>query len=207
MTRTLVVLLLIILPASAMFAQEEEEYRPNRRQRGGGIVGGGGGVTPTWYFLNTDGLNSALGGKGFPALSEDGMFLFGGRGYAYIMLIPNLRIGGLGYGGSMEERRDIDGLYRATKLDVSAGGVTVEYVIPFGRFHVAFGGMIGGGSYTLTMTQAENSGKNWGGLFPTALETNADRRHVMTSEFLTWQPTLTLEYEIHPFIILDVTGG
>jgi hypothetical protein len=207
MTRFLIALLLIVLPAGSLFAQEEEEYRPNRRQRGGGIVGGGGGVTPSWYFLNTADLNDALGVKGFPRLSEDGMYLFGGRGYAYIMLVPNLRIGGLGYGGSAEERVDIDGLYRSTKLDVSAGGVTIEYVIPFGRFHIAFGGMIGGGSYELTMTQAENSRKTWGGLFPTQLESNADRRHVMTSDFLTWQPSLTLEYEIHPFIILDLTGG
>jgi hypothetical protein len=207
MKRLLITVLLLTLTAGSLLAQEEDDYRPNRRQRGGGIVGGGGGVTPTWYFMNTDPLNAALAEKGFPQLSEDGMFLFGGRGYAYIMLIPNLRIGGIGFGGSVEQRRDQEGLYQSTKLDVGAGGVTIEYVIPFGRFHIAAGGMIGAGSYTLTMTQAENTAKTWGGLFPTALETNADRRHVLTSSFLTWQPSLTLEYEIHPFILVDLTGG
>ncbi|MBN1448240.1 MAG: hypothetical protein JXA28_09945 [Bacteroidetes bacterium] len=207
MRRLIVLLLLLGFAAAPMFAQEEDEYRPNRRQRGGGIVGGGGGITPTWYFLNTQNLNNALAEKGFPLLPEDGLFLFGGHGYAYIMLIPNLRIGGMGFGGSLEERRDNLGLYQSTRLDVGAGGVTLEYVFPFGRFHVAVGGMIGGGSYTLTMTQAENSAKSWGGLFPTTLESNPQSRHEMNRSFLTWQPALTLEYEIHPFIILGLTGG
>ncbi|MCB2205510.1 hypothetical protein KQI65_12255 [bacterium] len=206
MTRILVLLLLVLLPAASLLAQEED-YPRNRRQRGGGIVGGGGGVTPTWYFINTSPLNSALAEKGFPALNEDGMFLFGGRGYAYIMIVPNLRIGGMGYGGSAEERVDIDGLYRSTKLDVNSGGVTIEYVIPFGRFHIALGGMLGGGSYTLTMTQSENRDKTWGELFPVEFESHADRRHVLTSDFFTWQPTLSLEYEVHPFAIVDLTGG
>ena len=67
--------------------------------------------------------------------------------------------------------------------------------------------MRGGGSFTLTMTQAENTTQGWGGLFPTDLENNTDARQVLESSFFTWQPTLTLEYEIHPFVILELTGG
>ncbi|PLX29133.1 MAG: hypothetical protein C0600_08965 [Ignavibacteria bacterium] len=205
--KKLCIALVLLLLTTASASAQEEEYRPNRRQRGGGIVGGGGGVTSTWMFMNTGKLNSALAEKGFPTLSEDGLFMFGGQGHAYIMLIPNLRMGGMGFGGGFEERRDLDGLYQSTKLDVSAGGVTIEYVIPVGRLHFAVGGMLGGGSYTLTLTQAENAGKTWGGLFPTELETSSDRRHELEQSYFAWQPWLTVEYELHPFVIVGLTGG
>ncbi|MDX9759610.1 MAG: hypothetical protein RBU27_10660 [Bacteroidota bacterium] len=210
MQRILTLLLLLLLTVPALMAQEEDEdfeIRPNRKPHGGGIVGGGGGITPTWHVLNTADLNTALAGKGLPALDEGGAFLFGGQGYAYIMLIPNLRVGGIGYGGSLESRRDEAGRYQATSLDISAGGVLLEYVIPFGRFHVAIGGMLGSGAYTLTLTQSDNTGKNWDGLFPSTPVSAVDTRHELKSSFLTWQPALTLEYELHPFVLLGVTGG
>lgn len=214
MFRPLIALLLLLLLVPPAQAQDEDDFeiRSNRRQRGGGIVGGGGGVIPTWHFLNTKDLNQALATKGLPALEEGGMFLFGGQGYAYIMLIPNLRVGGLGYGGSMESTwesntRGYPGQVRSTKLSLSAGGLLLEYVIPFGRFHVALGGMIGGGSYTLTLMQTDDTPKSWNGLFPSSPVSAVDSRHELHSSFLTWQPALTLEYEIHPFIVLGVTGG
>lgn len=209
MKRVLTVLLLLFLFVPGAMAQDDDdiELRPNRRARGGGIVGGGGGVTPAWHFLNTVELNGALGAKGLPQLDEQGLFLFGGQGYAYVMFVPNLRIGGIGYGGSTEARRDADGRYQSTRLDVGAGGVLLEYVIPFGRFHIALGGMLGSGSYTLTLTQGDNTGKTWDGLFPSSPTAAVDSRHSLKSSFFTWQPSLTLEYELHPFIVLGLTGG
>ncbi|MBR9975675.1 MAG: hypothetical protein KFF77_08845 [Bacteroidetes bacterium] len=213
MSRLLSALLLLLLLVPTAQAQDDEdiEIRPNRRQRTGGIVGGGGGVIPAWHFLNTKDLNQALATKGLPALDEQGMFVFGGQGYAYIMIIPNLRVGGLGYGGSIEaselSNRRVGGPWSSTKLSLSAGGLLLEYVIPIGRFHIALGGMIGGGSYTLTLTQIDNGPKDWGGLFPSSPNSAVDTRHELRSSFLTWQPALTLEYEVHPFIMLGVTGG
>jgi hypothetical protein len=214
MHRLLTAFLLLLLLVTSAMAQDDEDFeiRPNRRQRGGGIVGGGGGITPTWHFLNTVDLNSALSTKGLPQLGEDGLFLFGGQGYAYIIIIPNLRIGGMGYAGSIfatapVSTREEPVPFRSTELAVGAGGVTLEYVIPFGKFHVAFGGMLGGGSYTLTIIQSDNTAKTWDGLFPSSPVSLADSRHELTSSFFTWQPSLTLEYDVHPFIVLGLTGG
>ncbi len=214
MHRLLTAFLLLLLLASSTFAQDDEDFeiRPNRRQRGGGIVGGGGGITPTWHFLNTAALNSALAVKGMPQLGEDGLFLFGGQGYVYIMIVPNLRVGGMGYGGSVEAvpepsmDRGIEP-YRKTELSVGAGGVTIEYVIPFGKFHIAIGAMLGAGSYTLTLTESDPLRKTWGGLFPSSPTSPVSTRHEITSSFFTWQPSLTMEYEVHPFIVLGLTGG
>lgn len=202
-------LLLFLLSFSGIIhAQEEDEdYRPARRDKSGGIIGGGGGIAPTWSFINTDVLNAELAAKGLPVLSEDGMFMFGGHGYAYIVVIPNLRIGGMGYGGSMETRRDQGGRYQSTRLDVSAGGVTLEYVIPIGRLHFAFGGLIGGGAYTLTLTETDNTAKTWGSLFPTSPGSAVDSRHELVNSFFALQPTFSLEYELHPFIVAGLTAG
>jgi hypothetical protein len=210
MQRVLTTLLFLLLLAPAGFAQDEDEefeIRPNKRDRSVGIIGGGGGVTSTWHFLNTKDLNTALGAKGLPALDEQGAFLFGGHGYAYVMFIPNLRMGGIGFGGSLETRSDADGQYQSTSLDISAGGLLLEYVFPFGRFHVVIGGMIGGGSYTLTLTKGDNTAKNWDGLFPSSPVSAADTRHELRSSFLTWQPAITFEYEVHPLVVMGVTGG
>jgi hypothetical protein len=191
----------------AQSQDEEYEARPNRRDRRGGIVGGGGGIFPTWSFFNTSTLNNELTAKGLPALSEDGMFMFGGHGYFYVMFIPNLRVGGMGFGGAMETRRDVDGRYQSSRLDVSSGGVTLEYVLPLGRLHFVLGAMVGGGSYTLTLTQSDNVNKNWGSLFPATPASAVDSRHEVVNRFFALQPSFGIEYEINPFIVAGLNAG
>lgn len=203
-------LLFSLLLTSTLTAQEEyddDDYRPSKRDRRGGIIGGGGGIAPTWNFLNMTKLNGALQEKGLPSLNEDGMFMFGGHGYAYVVFIPNLRIGGMGYGGALETRRDLGGRYQSSRLDVSAGGVTLEYVLAFGRLHFAVGGLLGGGSYTLTLTESDNVSKTWGSLFPSSPTSAADSRHELVNSFFAFQPTFTVEYELHPFIVAGLTAG
>jgi len=207
MIRGLLILLIVVSYAAPLHAQDDDDYRLNRRDRSGGIVGGGGGIVPTWLFLDASRLNSELSDKGLPTVGEQGLFLFGGHGHAYIMFIPNLRIGGMGMGGSMETRRDQGGLYQSTKLDIGVGGMTIEYVIPFGAFHIALGGLIGGGRYSLTLTQTDNTGKTWGTLFPETPLAAVDSRHELVNSFLALQPTLTMEYELHPFIVLGLVAG
>jgi hypothetical protein len=86
--------------------------------------------------------------------------------------------------------------------------VTIEYVIPFGRFHIAVGGMLGAGSHTLTLTDGNRlADKSWNGLFPSTPDAATERRIELSSSFFTWQPALTIEYEVHPFMVLGLTGG
>ena len=202
------ILVLLLSLSSVVLAQEEEdETTSNRRERRGGIVGGGGGVNAGWSFLNATVLNSELALKGLPQLNDGGMFLFGGHGYAYVMFIPNLRVGGMGYGGSLETRRDNNGRYQSTRLDVSAGGVTLEYVVPIGRLHFVIGALLGGGSYTLTLTETDNVAKTWDGLFPTSPVSATDSRHELVNNYFAMQPTFSAEYEIPPFMMVGLTAG
>ena len=204
--RTLLALLvfscLIAVPLRAQSDSDSVDL-PEPRRGGGGIIGFGGGVSGTMALYNMTDLNSQLAAKQFPALSDKGMFLFGGHGYAYIVLVPNLRIGGMGAGGSIETIERLAGTYRSSKFATSFGGVTLEYVIPFKRLHLAFGGMLGGGTRTLTLTQASDRDKHWSGLF----DPLGDIRHELTQSFFAWQPWASLEWEFHPLAVLSLTGG
>ncbi|MAT40078.1 MAG: hypothetical protein CL946_10795 [Ectothiorhodospiraceae bacterium] len=198
--------LLLVFSSATSFAQDDEE-QPRRSSRGsGGIFGAGGGPSGAWYFINTDVLNSSLTDKGMPELSTDGMFLFGGHGYAYIIIVPNLRIGGIGMGGSMSETNVDDGTFNRSELAVGFGGVTLDYTIPFGRFHIAIGTMLGAGSYTLTLTRGPNTDKSWEDLFGDPL-IPSDSRLEMINGFFAYQPALTVEYDISPFIVASLKGG
>jgi hypothetical protein len=65
--------------------------------------GAGGGFIPGWYIPNVDPLNDQLKAIGAPELSTGGLFTTGGGGFIYPGIIKNLRVGGLGFGGSKSE--------------------------------------------------------------------------------------------------------
>lgn len=204
----IITLLLLLTSCSSLRAQGEGEQPVRKRKTSGGIVGIGGGVTFSWYFLNTKELNAELALRAFPALSEDGLFFMGGHGHAYIIFIPNVRIGGMGAGGTLETTSTSNGVSRSTKLSTSFGGVTLDYVIQFGRFHIALGGLVGMGRNTLALTMASDGAKDWAEIFlPPAPNDAAGYRHEMTQSFFTYQPALTIEYDISPFIVLGLSGG
>ena len=190
---------------TGLSTQEEPVRERNTRPRGG-IVGAGISFIPTWHFINTGDLNTELAAEGYPTLAEDGMLMPGVQGYAYIIVIPNLRVGVQWYGGSMENRlTHIDRTigYYASKLNSSVGGLLLEYVFPFRRFHIAVGGLVGWGNYTLTLTGGLNHFEyhSWTGI------NYGSWQHKLTNNFFAYQPALTAEYDLHPFVVLSLTGG
>ena len=50
---------------------------------------------------NVDQINLKLKEIGIPELSTSGVFTTGGAGFIYIGVIKNLRVGGMGYGGTI----------------------------------------------------------------------------------------------------------
>ncbi|MBL0174497.1 MAG: hypothetical protein IPP94_04375 [Ignavibacteria bacterium] len=200
------IVFLMLVAALPLRAQSDSDWvqEPEPIQGGGGgIIGFGGGVSGSWAFMNYAEFNTAISAQGFPAFSSDGMFLFGGHGYAYIIIVPNLRIGGMGAGGT---RQSVSGataangnMYSSTRLTTSFGGVTLEYVIPMRRIHIAIGGLIGGGSHTLTLTRASLDDLRW----PLA----GVHRDELTQSYFAYQPWLSLEWEMHPLATLALTGG
>lgn len=201
-----ILLLAALLCAQPLHAQDVDDFEsdPAPTRSAGGIFGAGGAVTPIWFMPNMDVTNAELARLGFPALPDGGMFMLGGRGYAYIIIVPNLRVGGMGAGTSVTAERTSGSLREASSMSTAFGGVTLEYVVPFGRFHLAAGGLLGGGSRTLTLQRAPVGDKSWPGAPGAPV---GEEYRVYANSYLAWQPWLTAEYEISPFVVAGLTGG
>lgn len=196
---TLTVVLLSLV-TTLTFAQEEDPIPPRRAKAA--KVGFFGGFTPGWLFVDVDPINQLLQSSGGAGLKDDGVFMFGGAGAAYIMFVPNLRVGGVGMGGTISST-SLDGqnLRRDADLNVSLAGVTVEYVVPVvERLDVAFGVMLGGGGLDLTLRQNNGGNNRWDeewkffGGDPTAQINNLTRKY--TGSYFVWVPSLNVEYAL-----------
>lgn len=185
----------------------QDEPIPPKRSRMA-KVGVFGGFTPGLLFLDTKPINAFLvGGKGAP-LSENGVFLYGGAGAAYIMVVPNFRIGGIGMNGSTSSTSlDATGIRRDAELKVGYGGVTLEYVIPIvERFDFAVGAMLGVGGIDITIRQSNGGSSTWQSeqdYFKTGLGAPANNTtRVLSGKFFVLIPSASFEYVVLPWMAL-----
>ena len=197
MKRALIVISLIAVVATSLLAQEEPI--PPRRTKMG-KVGLFGGFMPAWLSVDVKPINEfILGAKG-AQLSENGILMLGGGGAVYIMLLPNVRIGGMGTSGWLKSTSlDAGGIRRDAKLTVGYGGVTIEYVIPVvERLDVSAGIMLGAGGIDLTMRVSNGGNNTWqseqqylnAGLGGTI--NNVTRTY--SGAFFVWSPMVNVEY-------------
>jgi hypothetical protein len=197
MKRAIVSLLAVTFVITVSLAQEDPI--PPKRSKAAKI-GGLGGFTPGLLFVDVKEINNFLqSGKGAP-LKDNGIFLTGGAGAAYIMVVPNLRVGGLGMSGSIKSSSlDATGLRRDAELSVGFGGVTFEYVVPVvEHFDVAFGTMLGTGGIDLTLRQHSGGANTWNGeqgyLGGTGTTPNVTRK--LGGTFFVFVPSVNFEYSI-----------
>lgn len=201
------------LVVSPILAQVEDHPEPVPPKRASAVkLGGGIGVTPSWLFLDLDPINRVLAAANAATFSDGSLYMSGIQGYAYILVVPNLRVGGLGAGGSMESssleiasntRRDV-------KLSVSMGGVTIDYVIPVvPRVDITVGTMLGGGSMKLRMTRDNGTGKIWGDLWGELGGSAPASEYSRTLEgsFFLYQPSVTVEVALTRWLGLRVGGS
>lgn len=203
MNRTACVLFFsLILLTSSSIAQVDDEYEPIPPVKPSqGKLGGGGGYTPGWLFLDLDRLNDFIvtgGGTPFP---DGRLMMHGGQGYAYVLIVPNLRIGGIGMSGSRSSshvetatntRRDVD-------LTVGYGGVTFEYAFPVvPRLDLTFGTVIGGGGMTLRLSKDRGTVRQWGETWVELGGSQAVEEYSrkLESSFFVYQPSVTLEFAL-----------
>ena len=200
MKRCLLLLVLFSFTATWLFAQQEEEPPiPPKRSRAA-KVGAFGGFTPGWLFVDVKPINDFLQAAGGAPLKDNGVYLWGGGGAAYIMLIPNLRVGGLGMSGSITSTSvDAFGVRRDAELHVGFGGVTLEYTMPLAeRLDVSLGTMIGGGGIDLVLRQDKGGIDLWSGeqyIFRNGSPSMNFKRTLSGSYFILI-PSLNVEYAI-----------
>ena len=190
-------IIVILILSCNLFAQDKKYFDAP--------FGGGGGYTPGWIFVNLDELNSQLLGFGSGQLSKNGFYISGGTGFIYIGFVPNLRIGGVGFGGSTSESAISSGFEREAIYRISGGGFTIEYTLPFIKnVAVSVGTVIGGGSIQIELYR--NAGDfDWQNLLTESTTNNISRR--LTNNFFLLSPTINVDIPFYRFVSFRIGGG
>ena len=204
MRKSAVILVLAACVCSTVVAQEES-IPPNRPR-----FGLFGGFTPGMLFPDVKPINDFLvAGKAAP-LKDNGMILWGGAGAAYIMLVPNLRVGGVGMSGGIKSTSlSTLGIRRDAELRIGYGGVTVEYVVPIvARFDFSFGVVLGAGGIDLTLRQSNGGTDTWIGeqnYLASGLGSPPNNvTRILSGSFFVYIPSANFEYAFLGLMALRV---
>lgn len=172
--------------------------------------GGGIGYVPAWYIPNVSPINNQLNDIGLPELSTSGFYSSGIAGFIYIGFVKNLRIGGMGYGGSLSTSQNASGVDREAIYSLNGGGLTIEYTLPFIKnLGVSIGASIGAGSLELDFYR--NSGEfTWEGTWiefinGNVLSDNFNRK--LKNSFWMFTPTINLDYPLYRFVTIRLGVG
>jgi len=172
--------------------------------------GGGIGYVPAWYVPNIDPINTQLNDIGMTELSSSGFYSSGIAGYLYIGFVKNLRVGGMGYGGSLSSLQTIDNVNREVVYSLGGGGLTLEYTLPFIKdIGVSVGAAIGSGSLELDIYR--NSGDfTWEGTWEELSDPNIPSESYnrkLKNSFWMITPSINLDYPIYRFVSLRLGVG
>jgi hypothetical protein len=198
MKRLLILLVLACLTAPLLFAQDEPIPPKRSRMAKMGLFGG---FTPAYLFMDVKPINAFITAGRGAALKEGGVFMTGGAGAAYIMVLQNVRLGGMGLSGGLKSTSlDGIGIRRDVELSVGMGAVTIEYVVPVAQhLDLALGGTLGWGFLDLTLRQSNGGSNTWlgeqlqySGMASTLMPPNATR--ILSGSFFLWAPTVNVEY-------------
>lgn len=200
--KKLLIFILMLISFRTSFAQEGEDVGWIAR------FGAAGGFSPTLVFPNVDAVNTQIKVMGLENLSSKGMIVYGGGGYAYIMLIDNLRIGGMGLSGTQTSSGFNNGFNKEVKYNYGLGGVTVEYSLPFIKnIAVSVGAIIGAGSSSIEIFQNQNN-FSWNGIWNEVNnKTTQNIYRKISNSFLTISPTLNVDIPLSRFIAVRIGGG
>jgi hypothetical protein len=191
------IILIFLILTSFTFAQSENQI--------GWIAkfGAAGGFTPMIMFPNIDGINQELNAIGMDQLSSP-IVTWGGGGYAYVMIIDNLRLGGIGFSGSQSEVAKIKNLDTETEYSLGGGALTIEYTFPFVKnMALSAGFMIGAGSLDIDIYQNENS-FDWSNIWDEVKNgTSVDHKELsIKNSFYFISPTVNIDFPITRFLAL-----
>jgi hypothetical protein len=206
---TVLLFLAFLLSVSTLIAQEEEEEPlPPPRHGGAAKIGGAVGFTTSFLFLDLDALNKVLGSSNAAPFDNSTMALFGGQGYGYIMVIPNLRLGYMGMGGTKKSLSVQGNTRRYVDLSTGFNGASIDYVIPVvPRLDVAVGALIGGGSVDIKMSRDDGLVKSWDNVWAGfGSGTSAQEYSTkLSGSFFVIQPSLNVEFALLRW--LEIRGG
>lgn len=172
--------------------------------------GGGIGYVPAWYIPNLDPINSKLNNIGMSELSNSGFYSSGIAGFLYLGFVKNLRIGGMGYGGSLSTSQNIGNENHEVIYSMGGGGLTIEYTLPFIKdIGVSVGAGIGAGNLELDLFR-NSEDFNWESTweeFSNPDSTSGSFNRKLKNSYWMVTPTLNIDYPIYRFISIRLGVG
>jgi len=209
------VVCLFIITAAPAFSQQNDDDEPLPPPHHAQVkIGGAGGFTQSALFLNLDPINDVLRSHGGAPLSNNPLFMMGGQGYMYVLVVQNLRLGGIGMSGSMSSRSidtSLNNLRRDVQLSAGYGGITADYVIPvIPRLDITVGAVLGWGNVTMRITHGQGDvawDNLWSDFGSGTSPTIPQFTHKITGSFFLYQPTVNVEYAVLRYLGLRVGVG
>jgi hypothetical protein len=169
----------------------------------------GGGYLGMLAFMKFDELNKLSDSLGLPGFDGQ-LFMNGGGGVISLLIIPNVRLGVFGLGGSRVVKGDVtvggEKFKRSLRFTSSMTAVQFDYAIRlFRSVTVLPGVMLGAGSYTLETTQSRPDSVSFNSLFGGGTQGNSNSR-ISTSHFF-YYPAVNVEWAITQFVMIRAGVG
>ncbi|MDX1373054.1 MAG: hypothetical protein R3321_11320, partial [Nitrososphaeraceae archaeon] len=172
--------------------------------------GGGIGYVPAWYIPNISPLNDQIMPTGISELSTSGFYSSGIAGYIYIGFVKNLRIGGMGFGGSLSSSQTQNNINREVVYCLGGGGVTLEYTLPFVKnIGLSIGAVIGAGNMEIHLYNNTGS-SDWQSVWENFSDPNQSSENyakILNNHFWMFTPTLNLDYPLYRFVSIRLGVG
>jgi hypothetical protein len=169
-----------------------------------------GGPSAGWHFNNTNDLNNELTKAGFPKVAN-GFFSMGGGGYIDLpMKTGFLRLGGIGTGFSTNLNQSVnDSLTKALSYSFGMGGLSFEYVRPFGNFDIIAGALFSTGTLKLDLYQYGKNSGSYNSIFG-EFSNNSSSQNITRNfkvRFFAVQPQISFALLLKKFLYLKLTTG
>ena len=192
--------ILLIISAISIFPQQKKYFDAP--------FGGGVGYVPAWYLPNLDPINTELKSTGLSDLSTGGFYSSGGAGFMYLGFVKYLRLGGMGYSGSVSTSAEIGGVKKEVIYKLGGGGLTVEYTLPIVKdAGLSIGAMIGAGSMEVQIFR-NNKDFSWDDIWDEqGNDSTSNLNRSLKNNYWTFTPTLNFDYPINRFIVIRLGVG
>ncbi len=166
-----------------------------------------GGVTPMIIYPDLSPINSKLKAAGLGKIDNSGIFTWGGGGYVYVLFVKDLRIGGMGFSGSSDTKRTINGIEKEAIYSIGGGAFTIEYTIPQVKiFALSVGAMLGVGE--LDVEYFENSSAiTWDGFWNNSGNNKKNSYGKLSGSYWIVSPTLNIDYPVNRFMAFRIGCG
>lgn len=202
MKRCTILILLIIAFAGSSNSQDKKYFDSP--------FGFGGGFTPAWFFPGVEKLNEHVKSFGVPEIGTSGFYLSGGGGFVYLPIVRNLRIGGVGLGGSTSEKSLVNGYEHEIQYDNGFGGITVEYTLPLLKnIAVSVGAIIGSGETVIRISRTKGK-LEWSGMWSELSDTSrsaSSYSRELKNSYFSIVPVINIDIPFYRFLSFRIGGG